>query len=801
MSEIGTRSSTLVSSGARTVGQLVRPVPLLPATTPCGAVARRFEEDKDIPAFVVELEHGQLALVDRASFLPRYLQRFNRDVFQRKPITMLLEGEPLVVPFDTPVEQVGLHVTSSRPQVLKSGFIVTRNGAYAGIVLGVELMHAVAVRAEEANIAKTAFLANMSHEIRTPLNAVIGNLELLALTRLDAEQSELARMADISAHALLELIGDLLDLSKIQADRFDLESVDTDVRRVVADTLAIAASRARQKGLRLRHHVAADVPRLIRTDPLRLRQVLVNFVSNAVKFTERGGVFLTVGLESQDALRFEVVDTGPGFDPKRAEELFEPFIQEDASTTRRFGGTGLGLAINKRIIGLLGGAIGAHALPGLGATFWCTLPLKEAALPSLVPGPEASARSSPDRPAARAGPDAPDLGGRRIVVLAGGDAATRIATLLHGSGAVVEIHLDGDLTSAACIGMPAVVMLSPAHADAGIGVISRMALSAPIVVALAPADAPALRHRAYRAGASHVLDPELQLGELPHLFGDAQGLAAAAPSAHSDDRPWIATTTLPVLVIDDSATNRELTARQLRRFGLACESAENGSVGLEKATRIDYALILADGSMPVMSGPEFARRLREFERAGGRRHTPIIAMTAHALAGDADRFLSAGMDDYLAKPVTLPKLRMVLETWLRDVDIVGDTLAARLPGEDKAAIDLVALSEQLGDDHPQVLHGLLEVFVDDFPGLLEPLTEALAARDRVRLAAAAHAARGAAASAAAHRLADLLRALESDAPVADFDRLEATSRHVATEFERVRLEVDRAAKALGEAQG
>jgi signal transduction histidine kinase/CheY-like chemotaxis protein len=793
MSAVDVQAGNSVPSGARVVGQLVRPVPLLPATVTCGAVARHFEDDKDIPAFVVEREGGRLALVDRSSFLPKYLQRFNRDVFQRKPITMLLEGEPLVVAYDTPVEQVGLRVTTSHPEVLKSGFIVTRNDAYAGIVLGVELMHAVAIRAEEANVAKTTFLANMSHEIRTPLNAVIGNLELLALTKLDAEQLQLARMAEISAHALLELIGDLLDLTKIQADHLELESVDVEVRRVVADTLAIAASRARQKNLRLLQHVCADVPKLIRADPLRLRQVLVNLVGNAVKFTERGGVFINVRHEPKGtALRFEVVDTGPGFDPRRAEQLFEPFVQEDASTTRRFGGTGLGLAISKRIVELLGGTIGAEALPGLGAMFWCTLPLPGASTES----PVVSRRPEPDLRAVHSRTAAPDLAGRDVVVVGGGDAALAAAALLRSRGAAVDLRPERDSTGVAGRpGLPAVVVLSPADADAGINTISGLASAAPIVVALASRGTPALHYRAYRAGASHVLDPAMELDELPHLFVLAEDLSTPSPSVQADSPPQFATG-LPVLVIDDTATNRELTARQLRRFGLECESAENGLVGLEKAKRNAYALILADGSMPVMGGADFARHLREFERTSGQRRTPIVAMTAHALAGDAERFLGAGMDDYLAKPVTLQKLRTVLQTWLGDADEARNVSAAPAPSDETAAIDLAVLSEQLGDDHPHVLRGLLQIFVDDFAGLLQSISSALAAHDRAALAAAAHAARGAAASAAAGPLANLLRALENAAPDADFGILDVTGRKVASEFDRLRLQVDQTTNAL-----
>jgi CheY-like chemotaxis protein len=391
---------------------------------------------------------------------------------------------------------------------------------------------------------------------------------------------------------------------------------------------------------------------------------------------------------------------------------------------------------------------------------------------------------------------APDLAGRDVVVVGGGDAALAAAALLRSRGAAVDLRPERDWTGVAGRpGLPAVVVLSPADADAGIETVSGLASAAPIVVALASRGTPALHYRAYRAGASHVLDPAMELDELPHLFVLAEGLSTPSPSVQADSPPQFATAP-PVLVIDDTATNRELTARQLRRFGLECESAENGLVGLEKAKRNAYALILADGSMPVMGGADFARHLREFERTSGQRRTPIVAMTAHALAGDAERFLGAGMDDYLAKPVTLQKLRTVLQTWLGDADEARNVSAAPAPSDETAAIDLAVLSEQLGEDHPHVLRGLLQIFVDDFAGLLQSISSALAAHDRAALAAAAHAARGAAASAAAGPLANLLRALENAAPDADFGILDVTGRKVASEFDRLRLQVDQTTNAL-----
>jgi signal transduction histidine kinase len=272
----------------RTVGHLARAVPLLPSSTTCGALAELFSKNPDLPAYVIQRDGGSFDLVDRGTFLPTYLYGYNRDLYQRTPIARFWQQQSLVVSEDDPTDQVGVLMTTERPDLLNSGFVIVRRGEYAGVGLSIDLMRAIAVLAEEANVAKNTFLANMNHEIRTPLNAVIGNLELLALTRLDSEQHELARMAKISADILLELIGDLLDLSKIQADRLDLEAIDTDVWQLVDEVLTIVGPRAQQKGLRIAARIAADVPKTIKTDPLRLRQVLLNFVGNAVKFTDTG---------------------------------------------------------------------------------------------------------------------------------------------------------------------------------------------------------------------------------------------------------------------------------------------------------------------------------------------------------------------------------------------------------------------------------------------------------------------------------------------------------------------------------
>jgi signal transduction histidine kinase/HPt (histidine-containing phosphotransfer) domain-containing protein len=616
--------------------------------------------------------------------------------------------------------------------------------------------------AEDASIAKSTFLANMSHEIRTPLHAVIGNLELLSLSPLAPEQQRLAGDATVAAQALLDIIGDLLDLSKIEAGGLEIDCAPTDIRGVLREVEAIAAPRARAKALAFIVDVGDAVPRLILSDAVRLRQVLVNLVGNALKFTAEGGVFVTVRREAQRAavaqLRFDVVDTGIGFDPARAADLFEPFVQEDGSTARRFGGTGLGLTISRRIVEQLGGSIGCDAEPGLGAHFWCVVP-------ALVDaGIDADDRTATSGALASC-----------RVALVGGDGADRatVAGFLRRQGASVEADAGMSVAPAAAILLPqrGIDAVAPPWPD---GVPTRVALTVD--------SEPRQRYALHRRGATHVLAYPGQLEALRSILAASLAGAAILPSAQPAPAARVAATggLVPrILIIDDTATNRELAMLQLRQLGLAADAAADGAAGLALATTQRYGVILADGSMPMMDGPEFARRLREHEARQGLPRTPIIAVTAHALAGDAERFRAAGMDDHLAKPVTLQRLHAALDRWL-------STGGAPHDGEtEPPAIDLIALEPLVGVGDRAALADLLDIFRADFPTLLAPIASAVAADDRRALAAAAHAGHGAAGSAAAPRLATLLGRLEQRALTGDRAALAAILGAITAEFERV----------------
>lgn len=764
--------SAALAVDRRTVGHLARPVPLLAASTTCGALADQFAHHPELPAFAIRRDLDQFDLIDRATFLPSYLAGYNRDLFQNTLVSRFWQARTLVVPADTPTDHVGVLMTRDYPELLNSGFIITRGGDFLGIGLSIDLMRALAAIAEESNLAKNTFLANMNHELRTPLNAVIGNLELLSLGTLDAEQRELARMARVSADSLLQLIGDLLDLSKIQAQRLDLELSETRIADLVDEVLTITMPRARQKGLRLIWRIASDLPESLVTDRLRLRQVLVNLVGNAVKFTDAGRVVLTVSRRQRgpDAatVHFEVVDTGPGFDPARAQQLFEPFVQEDVSTTRRFGGTGLGLAISKSIIERMGGEVGCAAEPGLGAAFWCAVPLPPAA-PAVRP--------------------AIGLRGQHVVICGAGDTAVALASELGRLDGVVTLRGLSDRVGVETA--PALVVIVAGGEDEA-AVLEAIAAWSPQTTALVvvvEAASASFGYRARRAGADHVLVAPLDGVELVGLTRPAG--AAATPGAA------LAPSDVPaplaggrILVIDDTLTNRELAARQLRMLGFECVTAANGAEGLQLASAQLHRAILVDASMPVMDGIEFVRRWRAVEADAGMAPTPVIVVTAHAMAGDAERFMALGADGYLPKPVTLARLReMLLRLTAGPGSGKRPAPAVPSPGE---AFDIAALGEMIGDDDRDALGELLAVFGEELPSLQAEIGAAVRNFDREALGRAAHAAKSAAGSACAGSLAAALAALERAAPHETPERLAGLFAEAETEFSRARAALDRA---------
>jgi signal transduction histidine kinase/CheY-like chemotaxis protein len=475
--------------------------------------------------------------------------------------------------------------------------------------------------AEKANQAKSTFLATVSHEIRTPMNGVLGMVDILGHTPLSPEQRESLATIRYSASALLRIIDDILDFSKIEAGRLELERIELSTVELIEGVAEALAPQAAAKGLKLAAYVAADVPERVLGDPLRLRQILFNLLGNALKFTEKGSVRLSLERAGEKELCIKVVDTGIGLTGEQRDRLFQPFVQADSTTTRRFGGTGLGLSIVRRLAEAMGGSVMVDSTIGVGSTFCVTAPLD---------------------PATEEAPAVRPLDGLSLVLsLPDADEARAIARYLEDAGARVVAETTGTFI--------------------GIRLLGSNANTVPML------DAPGSE-----AGLARLWRRDALVRAVARAFGRGQPEVTIQPEAA---RPQLGGR---VLVVDDNSVNRRILARQLELAGAAAtDTAAGGEEALELMRRGHYDLVLADLQMPGMDGFDLARRIRAREREASLQRTPILAITASALEDHETRTREVGMDGLVTKPVGIDELRATLDTWLKNARGLKDARVER----------------------------------------------------------------------------------------------------------------------------
>lgn len=637
--------------------------------------------------------------------------------------------------------------------------------------------------AKESARVKTAFLATVSHELRTPMNGVIGMTSLLMETSLTSEQQSYAETIRQCGEALLQLINDVLECSKIEAGKLELECLDFNLRTTVEQVLAQFAERAETKGLELTGLVHAAVPTGLKGDPGRLRQILTNLVANAVKFTDKGEVTLQAYLEEDlldtSVIRFEVTDSGIGINPTTQDKLFRPFVQADSSTTRKYGGTGLGLSISKQLVELMGGQIGVRSIEGQGSTFWCT-----ARLQKQVDSPRAILPTG-------------DLTGKRVLIVDDNESNRLILHhLVSGWGMVDDLAEDAEsalhrIAEATQRGVPYdlaildVIMPGKDGLQLARELQSHSAGSGIRLVVMTSMLQRGHAEQARQAGAMGYLPKPVRHDELRDCLRTVLGLPKSQESQTAQTLsvvPQLVTRHTVaenvqhrrILIVEDNIVNQKLAVRMMEKLGYQPDVVENGQEALTALAKGDYAAILMDCQMPIMDGFETTQCIRKGEAAvashdspgGGPNHSdtspqstphiPIIAVTANAMQGDRERCLATGMDDYLAKPIKLDELRNTLARWIStppDAVVTGKhKLIPTTADPTRGIFDPAKMYQNIGGDS-ELFAQLVCLFLDRYQTMLADIRTALADANSVTVERMAHTFKGTAGNLCASEVA------------------------------------------------